>query len=56
MLNVCSVKTEQLDFTFNTDESIAVRIGPRYKHVYALLSRFGLSRADCVPIAHGSSL
>ena len=32
MLDICSNEAEQLDFSFNTVKSVALRIGPRYKH------------------------
>jgi len=32
MLDICSNEAEQLHFSFNTVKSVALRIGPRYKH------------------------
>ena len=37
MLDICSREAEMLDFSFNTAKSVALRIGPRFKHVCAPL-------------------
>ena len=37
MFDICSQETDLLDFSFNTVKSVALRIGPRYKHVCAYL-------------------
>ena len=37
MLDICSQEADLLDFSFNTVKSVALRIGPRYKHVCAPL-------------------
>ena len=45
MLDICSKEAEQLDFTFNAVKSVALRIGPRYRHVCAPLVLSGSSLA-----------
>ena len=37
MLDICCREAEMLDFSFNTAKSVALRIGPRFKHVCAPL-------------------
>jgi len=43
MLDICSKEAESLDFSFNTVKSVALRIGPRYRHECTALSLSGAS-------------
>ena len=43
MLDICSREAEMLDFSFNTAKSVALRIGPRFKHACAPLVLAGAS-------------
>ena len=45
MLDICSQEADLLDFSFNTVKSVALRIGPRYKHVCAPLVLAGAELA-----------
>ena len=45
MLDICSQEADSLDFSFNTVKSVALRIGPRYKHVCAPLVLAGIELA-----------
>jgi len=45
MLDICSQEADLLDFSFNTVKSVALRIGPRYKHVCAPLVLAGVELA-----------
>jgi len=45
MLDICSQEADLLDFSFNTVKSVALRIGPRYKHVCAPLVLAGIELA-----------
>jgi len=45
MLGICSQEADLLDFSFNTVKSVALRIGPRYKHVCAPLVLAGIELA-----------
>jgi len=49
MLDICSREAEMLDFSFNTTKSVALRIGPRFKHVCAPLL---LAGADLLYVHH----
>ena len=50
MLNICSDEAQLLDFSFNTctTKSVAIRIGPRYRHICAplILSRSAIAYVD----------
>ena len=37
-LDICSKEAENFDFSFNTRKSIALRIGPRFRHICASLT------------------
>jgi len=41
MLDICSKEAELMDFSFNTVKSVALRIGPRYRHICAPLMLSG---------------
>ncbi len=45
MLDICSKEADMLDFSFNTAKSVALRIGPRYRHVCAPLTLSGFQIA-----------
>ena len=45
MLGICYQDAELLDFSFNTVKSVALRIGPRYKHACAPLVLAGAELA-----------
>ena len=48
MLNICSDEAQFLDFSFNTTKSVAIRIGPRYRHICApfILSGSAIAYVD----------
>ena len=50
MLDICSREAQMPDFSFNTAKSVALRIGPRFKHVCAPLVLAGADLEYCTSI------